>query len=135
MAKNYKTNELYASASVDPFPRIVPEHAYPKTIGAAVGAPELAVGTPMGFDSAAEEWIVWSASGSSGSDAIKGFIYQRAVQTDATQQVQGIIMVAGEIHAEDVVLPSGESQANLDAALKSGPRALGLFITGLVDVR
>jgi hypothetical protein len=131
----YTDNQLYAEGSYDPFIRIKPEHVFPKTFAADAGAAELAVGTPVAFDSVAKQWAVWSAAGSNGLDDIRGFVYPKAIQLDASKEVLGTVMVAGEIEYEDIVLPTGETAANLKAALRSGPRERGLWIRGLGEVR
>ena len=130
------SNELYASASKDPFPRIVPVHQYPKKFGAVASAPELAVGTPLAFDSDNDQWVVWSNGGTvTGVDTIRGFVYPLPVQLDASDEVLGIVMVAGEIHYDDIVLPSGETEADLKTAIRANLAARGLYVVGLTEVR
>jgi hypothetical protein len=49
---------------------------------------------------------------------IEGFVYGRDVNVEVGAEVIGNVMLRGEILASDVKLPAGESQANLDIALK-----------------
>lgn len=129
-------NELYASASKDPFPRIKSDHQYPKKFGAVASAPELAVCTPVAFDSDNDQWVVWSNGGTvTGADTIRGFVYPIPVQLHASDEILGVVMVAGEVHYDDIVLPSGESVADLKAALRSNLAARGLYVRGLTEVR
>lgn len=129
-------NELYASSSKDPFPRIKPVHQYPKKLGAVASAPLLAVGTPMAYDTDNDQWVVWSNGGTvTGASSIKGFLYPIPVQLHASDEVLGVIMVAGEIHYDDIVLPSGETAADLKTELRANCAARGLYVTGLEQVR
>jgi hypothetical protein len=129
-------NELYASSSKDPFPRIKSVHQYPKKITAIAAASLLAVGTPMAYDSDNDQWVVWSNGGTvTGADTIRGFLYPIPVQTHASDQVLGMVMVAGEIHYDDIVLPSGETAADLKTAIRANLAARGLYVTGLTQVR
>jgi len=135
MTASYKVNQLWSSAVRSPYPRIVPVNAQPKTIVAMAGAPTLEVGYPMAFDDAELKWAPWTASGTSNTNVIKGFIYPVDVVVDATSDILGIIMLRGEIHYDDIILPSGEAEADLKLALQDGPLARGLVIRGLVEVR
>lgn len=49
---------------------------------------------------------------------IEGFVAPREVNRDAANEMLGLVMIRGEILGSDVVLPSGESQSDLDQALK-----------------
>lgn len=130
----YDDNQLFASGSYDPYPRIKPVHQYPKTF--AAGTAKLAVGTPVAFNSSTKQWDVWSATGTNGLDEIRGFVYPEAIQQVSGKEVLGVVMMAGEIHYDDIVLPSGESESNLKAALRvDAVRERGLWITGLDEVR
>jgi len=128
-------NELYASSSKDPFPRIKPVHQYPKKFANVASAPELAVGTPVAFDNVNNEWVVWSAGGTNDNSTIRGFVYPLPIQLHASDEVLGVVMVAGEIHYDDIALPSGEAEADLKTAIRANLAARGLFVTGLTEVR
>jgi len=135
MPADYATNELWSQAVRSPYPRIIPENAQPRTIGPISGAPTLEVGFPLAYDDAELKWVPWTASGTSNTNIIKGFIYPVDVDTDATKDVLGIVMLRGEIHYDDIIIPSGEAEADLKAALRDGPLARGLIIRGLEEVR
>lgn len=74
-----------------------------------------------------------------GRNDIRGFVWPNAVTVDdsgdGNEDVIGQVLLAGRIHYDDIVLPSGESATNLKAALRSGCRERGLWIEGLAQVR
>lgn len=125
------TVELFDSASQDPLPRIMPDEdgTMVVTFDNASGGPTLAVGTPV-VNLGNGLWRAW-ADGDETSKPVAGFVYPQAVVLDATNDVQGVILTRGIIHYGDIVLPTGQTQATLDGALKSGPREMGLIVQGL----
>ena len=125
------TNELFSSATQDPFPRIKPVHVFSKTISAITGGPELGVGFPLAFNTSTNKWVPWTTGGVNGTGTIRAFVYPDAIQSDATDDVLGQIMIAGDIHHDDVLVPSGETQNNLTIALKAGLSERGLYVTGI----
>jgi hypothetical protein len=136
MTRDYSDNELYSSSSKNPFPRIQSQHQYPQTFGPVASAPELAVGTPVAFDTSNKRYVVWSNGGTvAGADTIVGFVHPLPIQLHATKEVLGIVMSAGEIHYDDIVLPDGESEADLQTAIRANLRARGLYVRGLGEVR
>ena len=76
------------------------------------------------------------------ADKIRGFIAHSDVQLSATDEVQGDIMLEGEIHRDDVntvairaLLTGSISEAELDTKLKSTKlRELSLHVRGLAGV-
>jgi len=76
------------------------------------------------------------AGADNGEDVISGFVGDvEGVQLHATNEVIGLVVLAGDVHRDDVVLPDGESQSDLDTALKSSAlRALGINVKGLANV-
>lgn len=131
----YDERELYDSADKDAFPRIGPKRVLPCTFGTDAAETELAVGTPVAFDEANFVWVAWSASGTGDVDEIKGFIYPDALQLSATGEVIGQVMVEGDIHYDDIVLPDGESATDLREALRTDCLARGLVVRGLSKIR
>ena len=131
----YAANELFGRGDYSAYPRIQPERVLPCTFAPDVAETELAVGTPVAFDEAAFDWKVWSAAGTGDVDEIKGFIYPDTVQLDGSGQVIAQVMVKGQIHCADIVLPDGELAADLRQALRTQCLARGLVVRGLTEVR
>lgn len=131
----FNPNELFASTTRGPALRVEPLTIQPKTFGPVGAAPLYPKLTPLGFDTSlgsAGKWVVWANAGGNGSNAIAGFVADDdGVQIDAANDVPGNVIMRGKIHWADIPLPAGETQANLNAKLRSGPRALGLEIQGL----
>ena len=71
----------------------------------------------------------------SGTNVIRGFVWPDAITLVAASEVIGNVLLEGEIHYDDIVLPSGESETVLKAALQSGCRERGLIIQGLASFR
>lgn len=76
------------------------------------------------------------------TNIIQGFIAHDSVTLDAAGEVQGVIMLKGEIHRDDVnttamlaLLEGSPSEAELDIALRALTlRGLSLYVRGLADV-
>jgi hypothetical protein len=71
-----------------------------------------------------------------GVDTIAAFVFAKdGAQTHATNDTIHSLMTSGLVDARDVPLPSGESQAALDAALKAPEtRKMGFVVQGLEGV-
>lgn len=77
-----------------------------------------------------------------GAEKIRAFLAHQDVQLSATDEVQGTIMLEGEVHRDDIntaairALCSGSpSEAELDVALKDqGLRDLSIHVRGLASV-
>lgn len=97
----------------------------------AAGSGELALATPIFFDSGSNnEATIWT----NGED-IDGFVWGSPVTLNSSATVLGDVMLAGQIHAADVVLPDGETQNNLNTALRASLlRQKGIFVQGLDQV-
>ena len=146
----YQVNELFNTTPGNSVYRVTPEYVQAKTIAPLSGSPVLPVLTPMAFQTnlgADGQWVPWSAGGSNGANSIKGFLWPggldgagtpsgsvSGVQTDAVLWTLAQILMKGVIHHDDIPVPTGESQANLDIALRTGLRAYGLMIQGLEGV-
>lgn len=129
--------DLLSSSSRTAAKRIFATYSSPKQFANVAGAPELAAGTPVVYDTSAAKWKVWTAGGANGTGTIRGIVWPDAIQLHATNDVIGTVMLRGRAHADDIVLPSGETQNDLDAALKIGDPALresGIDIEGLSGV-
>lgn len=138
-----KTNELYAESSPRSLPKYNSTLTVPKNFGPDAGTPTLAPLTPVAFNTATNKWVVWTNGGANGTGTISGFLIgsdygvdpREGITLDAADDTIGNVMMRGEIDYNSIVLPSGELEANLKTALRSGPRALGLDILNLDQVR
>lgn len=97
----------------------------------SAGAELLAKLTPIAYNTSTGKYVVWTNGGVNGTGTIVCFVGMTAVQLDATDDVNGGVIWKGEIDYRDVVLPSGELQANLEAELKTNTlRLRGITIVG-----
>jgi hypothetical protein len=138
MMVTYNTPDWYSTTDVTAYPRILPDAdggVKRATLAAITGAPTLAVGYPLAIDSVSNQFVPWSAGGTQNNDEIKAFLYPRAVDAHATDASLIIVLWSGIIHYDDIVLPAGETAADLKAALRTDElRKRGLRIDGLEDV-
>lgn len=74
----------------------------------------------------AGEWSKWLDAD---VNTIAGFVWSDEVQTDATDEVLGNVMMAGRIHHDDIPL-GGQTQSILDTALNAA-RDKGFIIEGM----
>lgn len=124
-------NELFRQTTRAAAKRFVSEHIAPKKFAAAAGGPTLAQLTPVAYDTVTNNWKVWANAGANGIAVIRGFIAEYTGATlDATNETLHNVIMAGTIYAQDVVLPGGETQANLDALLTTVMRDKGFTIQG-----
>jgi len=131
----YNTPDMWDSDDLTAYPRILPKHVREVTLAAVTGAPTYTVGTPLAVDSVSGEFVIWSAGGTNDNDKIKAFLYPRDVDTHATNASLVVVLEAGDIHYDDIELPTGESAADLMAALKHEElRMRGLRIKGLSGI-
>lgn len=123
-------NELFTSNTDAAKLRVSPKSVQPKTF--AVGAVTILPGTPVAFDTVANTWQVFEQGGANEIDIIRGFVWPDKIVLDAADEVLGQVMLSGRIHRDDVVLPAGELQADVDAAMKAGLREnTGIIVEGL----
>lgn len=124
--------ELFSSTTVNPFPRVHAKEVLTKKCKLLAAAPLLAALTPMAVETSSGMWVPWRNDNTpAGSGTIRGFIYPEAHQLHATNETIATIMLQGEIHHDDVPVPSGETQNNLTAALKAGLGDRGIFVVGV----
>lgn len=131
MAQN--ENELFSSNSVDATLRVNAKTIQPKSF--ASGSGTLAGLTPVAFNTSTNLWVVWTNGGANGTGTISGFVWPDDVVLDASDEVTGQVLLEGKIHFDDIVVPSGETEANLKTAIRGNLRALGLVVQGLTQVR
>ncbi len=140
----YNENELHVKADVQPGePRFYPVELSPKTFAAVGSATTLKRGTPVAVDTTLGtngQWIAWDNANANGGNVIRGFLFDD-VDLLVGEEVLGVVMTAGQFHRDDVIDPatgnpqSATGNATLDAALRVGPRGLGMVIQGLDAVR
>lgn len=126
-------NELkLTSSSVFPVrPRVRVDEEKTVVFANVAGGPKYEKLTPIAHNTSTDKYVVWTNGGANGTGTIVCFVGMDGVQTDATNDTNGAVIWKGEIDARDVVLPSGETQVNLDAALKVNTlRYAGITITG-----
>ena len=118
--------------------RCVPTSNQPKTF--ASGSGTLAALTAVAFNTSTDQWVVWDADGTNGTNIIKGFVWPDEVVLDAGGEVLGQVVLGGRIHYDDIPIVSGSyNQTELQDALRgdaaSDVRSLGFIIEGLSEFR
>lgn len=108
-------------------------HIHPKTF--ATGSGTLTPLTPVTFNTSTSKWVVWANGGANGTGTIKGFVWPNPVVLSGTGDVLGQVVTSGQINFGDVVLPGGETLANLKIACRDGLRQIGIDMEGLDNVR
>lgn len=126
-------NEQFASNSVDAKLRVEAHTIQPKKFGSGSGT--LAVLTPIAFNTSTNVWVVWTNGGANGTGTIGGFVWSDDVVLDSDEEVLGNVLLEGKIHYDDIVLPGGELEADLQTALRSGLRDKGIIVQGLTQFR
>lgn len=156
--------ELFSGVTRKPQLRMAATVARPVVFATDAGAALLAAGTPVHFNGT--DWVVWTAGGTPPGtiQEIMGFVYFQTaltgttqvtlatdpasgtvvegVQLSASDEVHGVVMLKGRIHYDDIVLPAGEMQSNLDLALlgdastavENSPLVRDLIIEGLDNI-
>jgi len=126
-----ETNELFDSDTVDPTPRMAPRHARVKTLAPVSSAPLIPRAYPLAYNTSTQKLVPWTDGGANGTGVVNCFTLEEK-QSSATDDVQVVVMTEGMIHYDDIVLPSGEMQADLKAALQAfATRSNLLVIDGL----
>jgi hypothetical protein len=125
-----KTALFREADGLDPLPRV---HVKPHGLKAATFKAESEGDTPIlhlcplvNVAGVYQQWedadarvhaLLWAPSGS--------------LDLDATNQVVGVVMLAGQVSYLDIPLPAGQTQNTLAAALKAGMRELDIDIVDL----
>lgn len=128
--------ELHAKYTKAALPTIEPDERgqLTKVYANSAGAELLAVGTPLAVNTTTNKWVLWDSDGTNGTDTIRGFVYPDAVQLHATNDVIAPVFVRGVIKYDAIVLPAGEAENDLKAALRVGLKDLGIDVQGLDGV-
>lgn len=66
---------------------------------------------------------------------IRGFLFPNSVKLHATDNTLSTLMLAGDMHFDDIAVPTGETSNNLKIALREGVRQYGFDIQGLDNFR
>lgn len=90
--------------------------------------------TPSGLTGGTVTIATTTAGASTGVGQIRGFVWPDPIQLHATNEKLGQTMLRGRIHYADIPLILGNTANQLKAALRLGPRTLGLIIEGLDGV-
>lgn len=126
-----ETNELFASASRSNDGRIIPRRSLVKTLAAVSGGPTLNPGFPLAYNTSTKKLVPWTNGGANGTGVINCILLVQNVAS-ATDDVHVVVMTEGEVHYDAILLPSGETQPNLKAALQAfATRSNLLVIKGL----
>jgi len=73
-----------------------------------------------------------AGSAATQGDSLDGFLWENpSFQSSATLELLVNVLIAGIVHRDDVPLPTGQAQADLDEALRSETRAKGIFVQGI----
>lgn len=129
----YNPNEQFASAAGKGSAlRCFPQDILPVTFAAGSGT--LAPLRAVAFNTSSNKWVPWTNGGANGAGTIKGFVWPDAVVLDSDEEIIGQVLIQGEIHFDDIPVAGG-TLAELKTACRSGPRDLGIIITGLDQVR
>lgn len=121
-------NELFSENSVPALKRARADHVIPARFALGVGT--IAVLQAVAYDTALGYWAPWDANGANGRDVIGGFLWDHEITLDADEEVLGVVMVAGEVHVDDIEL-GVETLADLKLALADDARQRNLHIQGL----
>ncbi len=97
--------------------------------------------SPVAYNTSTGKWGVWANAGTNGMNKIQGFASLKAdisILASGGGDVIAEVITRGEVHYNDIVLPGGETAANLKAALRAtgadNLRQKGLDITGLDQI-
>lgn len=132
----YDPNQGFASAAgKGSSPRCFPTSVQPKTFASGTGT--LAPLTAVAYNTSTDQWVVFDADGSNGTNVIKGFVWPDEATLVSGSEVLVQVAMGGRIHFDDIPLVSGSyNLAQLQAAVRSGGvRDLGFIIEGIDQFR
>jgi hypothetical protein len=113
-------------------PRLFAKENKSVKIAIDAGAIVYEIGFPLQESATPGTYEPWANA--SGKD-ISCFIDPSRHQTSSTGETLAVVLTVGDVHRDAVVLPSGETQPNLDAQLKTVElRLRSIHIDGLVDI-
>jgi len=125
--------------STTPFPessvRLVVKDNKAVKLAAIVGAPILELVTPICESAVAGTYEVWNQAAEIAGRKLAAFVSPVRHQSSATGETLVVVGITGDVHRDAVILPSGEAQNDLDAALRdSDLKKRGWNVFGLEDV-
>ncbi len=129
-------NELFSSAAgKGSQKRIAPEVNKSKEFAIDAGAPLIEAGALVAYEAGAVNgWVEFDAAGANGQEIMAGVAWPDDIQTSATNEVLGQVLLAGRVHRDDIEL-NGQTQGNVDTQLQTIARTLNIHVDGLTDVR
>lgn len=136
--------DLGSGPSVEnPLQRVFPKDLQAKTFAAngAAATLDLPPLTPVAYNTSTNLWVPWVNGGANGAGTILGFVWPHTITLYATGggETIGSVMLAGELHYEDIDLSAGGgTSSQLIAQLQvNNPslRSINLDIRGLNKIR
>lgn len=131
-------NQLYGNeVTVGPSLRVWPLSARP--VEFAAGSGTLPLLRALAYNTSTNKWVPWTTGGANGTGTIRAFVWPKPITLHATDEVLGVVLMAGDVHFKDIPVAGG-TEAELIAAIRVPPageslRALGIHIKGLALVR
>lgn len=131
MAQNIN-EQVSSAAGPAAMLRYLAKTIQPKNFAANIGT--LAPLTPVTFNTSTGFWTKYANGGSNGTGTIQGFVGPDSVVSHATENVLANVILAGDIHLDDIPIISGYTLAQLKTdIIASLLRSKGFTIQGMRD--
>ena len=94
-------------------------------------------GTVVSYNTATNLWVEWATGGANGTGLVKGIVMNDKTDPlilQVADEAVGTVMLAGEAHRSDLQSGGGTS-AQLDTALQSDARSIGIIVRSLDKIR
>ena len=101
------------------------------------GTKTLPKGTVVSYNTSTDLWVEWATGGANGTGLVKGIVMNDTTDPLVLQNADtavGTVMLAGEAHRSDLQSDGGTS-AQLDTALQSDARSVGIIVRSLDLIR
>ena len=113
-------------------PRLFAKENKSVKIAIDAGAIVYEIGFPLQESATPGTYEPWA---NVGGKPISCFIDPSRHQTSSTGETLAVVLTVGDVHRDAVVLPAGETQPNLDAALRDvNVRLRSIHVDGLSDI-